>query len=219
MIDVYLFGKNSLAQILATYITHDKTHILRGFTANKQYCTEDEFLGLPLVPFEDLPTAADSFAIINCMGYSDRLANRVAIFAQISAKKLHLLSYIHPTAVTIGVTLGDGNIILPNAVIEPFSVIGMGNVLYGGVYICHDAAIGDNNWFSAGCVLAGYANVGDRNFFGINSCVKEQTKIGESAIIGAGAVVIRDVADGETVVGNPAKPLVPPNATASEVAL
>ncbi len=33
--------------------------------------------------------------------------------------------------------------------------------------------------------------------------------IGRKAVVGSGAVVTRDVADGEVVVGNPARPICP----------
>jgi maltose O-acetyltransferase len=44
-------------------------------------------------------------------------------------------------------------------------------------------------------------------FIGLGALISNRVTVGAGAIVGAGAVVLRDVAAGETVVGNPAKPL------------
>jgi acetyltransferase-like isoleucine patch superfamily enzyme len=47
----------------------------------------------------------------------------------------------------------------------------------------------------------------DEAWLGAGATVIQGVRIGAGAIVGAGAVVLRDVARGETVVGNPARPL------------
>ena len=49
--------------------------------------------------------------------------------------------------------------------------------------------------------------IGDHSFVGAGSVILNGLKVGRHATIGAGAVVIRDVPDGVTVVGNPARAL------------
>jgi acetyltransferase-like isoleucine patch superfamily enzyme len=49
--------------------------------------------------------------------------------------------------------------------------------------------------------------VGDDTLIGAGAVVTPGISIGRDAVIGAGAVVVRDVPDGVTVVGNPARPL------------
>ena len=49
--------------------------------------------------------------------------------------------------------------------------------------------------------------VGNRVRIGSNATILADIKIGDGARVGAGAVVVRNVADGETVVGNPAYPV------------
>jgi sugar O-acyltransferase (sialic acid O-acetyltransferase NeuD family) len=203
-INVYLFGTNSVARMLAGLLHNDARYSLLGYTLNSEYCGDKRFFDLPLVPFEELSVRKRKFGIINCVGYSKQLSNREAVDEQILAKQIPLLPYIHPSADVLGVEFGEGNLVLPRAVIEQYSKVGDGNLFYGGSYICHDAVIGNHNWFSACCTLAGNITVGNRNFIGINSSVREYLTIGDGTTIGASAVLIRDVPNNAVVVGNPA---------------
>ena len=47
--------------------------------------------------------------------------------------------------------------------------------------------------------------IGDDAWIGANACILRGVNIGKGAIVGAGAIVARDVPDGCTVVGNPAR--------------
>jgi acetyltransferase-like isoleucine patch superfamily enzyme len=55
--------------------------------------------------------------------------------------------------------------------------------------------------------LSGAVLVGAFSWIGVGSSVRQNVCIGAQAIVGAGSVVIRDVFDGLTVIGNPARPI------------
>jgi bifunctional UDP-N-acetylglucosamine pyrophosphorylase/glucosamine-1-phosphate N-acetyltransferase len=77
-----------------------------------------------------------------------------------------------------------------------------------------DAELGERTNVGAGTITCNYdgvqkhrTTVGKDAFIGSNSSLVAPLAIGDGALTGAGAVVKRDVAAGERVVGNPAKPL------------
>ncbi|MBC5825167.1 MAG: bifunctional UDP-N-acetylglucosamine diphosphorylase/glucosamine-1-phosphate N-acetyltransferase GlmU [Candidatus Eremiobacteraeota bacterium] len=78
-----------------------------------------------------------------------------------------------------------------------------------------DATLGENVNIGAGTITCNYdgekkhpTSIGEGAFIGSNSSLVAPVSVGKGALVGAGAVVIRDVADRERVVGNPARQLV-----------
>jgi len=53
--------------------------------------------------------------------------------------------------------------------------------------------------------LAGAAQVGEGSFIGAGAVILPGIKVGQWATVGAGAVVTKDVPDGATVAGVPAR--------------
>ena len=79
-----------------------------------------------------------------------------------------------------------------------------------------DATVGERANIGAGTITCNYdgknkhrTQIGADAFVGSNSSLVAPVSVGDRGMIGAGAVVIRDVADGERVVGNPARALPP----------
>lgn len=76
------------------------------------------------------------------------------------------------------------------------------------VHIGHDAQLGKNVELPAGAIVGGYCVIEDDTYVGINATLRNRIHIGKKAFIGMGAVVTKNVDDGVTVVGNPAKPFI-----------
>ena len=49
---VVIFGTGSLAEVVHFYLTRDRQYKVAAFTANESHIERDEYLGLPVVPFE-----------------------------------------------------------------------------------------------------------------------------------------------------------------------
>lgn len=82
-------------------------------------------------------------------------------------------------------------------------------------YVAHDCVIGDFVTFSPGVKCNGNVVIEDHAYIGTGAVLKQGTpekplRIGRGAVIGMGAVVTKDVPEGVTVVGNPARPLPEP---------
>jgi acetyltransferase EpsM len=71
--------------------------------------------------------------------------------------------------------------------------------------VSHDCQIGDFVIINPAATLCGDVTVADGSFIGAGAVVKNKIKIGRGVTVGAGAVVIRDLPDGATAVGVPAR--------------
>jgi len=139
------------------------------------------------------------------LGVGDnRLRNQIA--ENILKNKQKLLTVIHPSStINDWTSIGEGSFVSSNAIINPLSEIGRYAVVNSGAIIEHECIVQDGAHIAPGAVLAGNVRVGRNSFIGANSVVRQGISIGNDVVVGAGSVVVKDIPDGETWVGNPAK--------------
>lgn len=115
-------------------------------------------------------------------------------------------TFIHRTAI-IGenVKIGQGSVLCPNSIITCDAVIGEFVTINCGSGTGHDASVGDYSTLSGQVDITGFARVGKRVSIGSSACILPGVIIEDDSAIGAGSVVVRNVREGSTVFGNPAK--------------
>ncbi|MBI4533328.1 MAG: UDP-3-O-(3-hydroxymyristoyl)glucosamine N-acyltransferase [Candidatus Melainabacteria bacterium] len=86
------------------------------------------------------------------------------------------------------------------------TVIGAGSKIDNLVMIAHNSKIGKEAIIVSMTGIAGSVTIGDRAILAGHVGVKDHINIGKDAIIEGKAGVMKDVADGEVVVGSPAMP-------------
>lgn len=113
-------------------------------------------------------------------------------------------------------------LIHPQNYISSLSKVGCGCVIFAGVVaygtqvgenvvleeyatISHDGYIGDNSVLLEKSTLGGCCMIGKNTIFKQNSVAREGLKIGADVTVECGAVVLKDIPDGQTVRGNPAR--------------
>lgn len=114
---------------------------------------------------------------------------------------------IHPSAVisSVDVTIGEGTVIMANAVINAGASIGKQCIINTGAVVEHDNRLEDFVHVSVGVKLAGTVYIGKRTWVGIGVCVSNNLSICENCMIGAGAVVVKDIKESGTYIGVPAR--------------
>jgi sugar O-acyltransferase (sialic acid O-acetyltransferase NeuD family) len=113
---------------------------------------------------------------------------------------------IHPSAtVSRRASLGEGATFLSNAFCSNNARIGSHALVLQGTVIGHDTILGDYVTMSANIAMGGGVRIRDGAYIGLGAVVYPGITIGRGSRVAMGAVVIRDVPDGETVSGNPAR--------------
>jgi UDP-3-O-[3-hydroxymyristoyl] glucosamine N-acyltransferase len=102
------------------------------------------------------------------------------------------------------VEVGANSTIVRGALSE--TRIGKGSKIGHLTDIGHNVQVGIHVFISAGVVVCGSSIIGDYAWLAPKCCIRNKVKIGSKATVGLGAVVARDVPDGQTVVGIPARP-------------
>lgn len=194
MENIIIFGANSFAKLMCSYLTDNSNYNVIGFTVNKKYISETTISGYPVYEFENIENIVkpNKCSFIIAIGYSNMNKIREFAFDQIKLKKYKIINYIHESSIILSNDIGEGNIILENVTVGKFSKIGNSNVFWPGTIISHNANIQNFNYFSPNVVLSGNINIANNCMMGSNCTVKNNINIKSFSLIGAGSYISQD---------------------------
>jgi sugar O-acyltransferase (sialic acid O-acetyltransferase NeuD family) len=133
-------------------------------------------------------------------------ATRLRWLAQLQSAGYQLPLLIHPSAwISPSAEIGPGSVVFSQAAVQAHAVIGFGSILNTGCSVDHDSQLSAGVHICPGARLGGEVQVGARSWIGIGASVIQQVRIGSDVTVGAGAAVVRDLPNGVTAVGVPAR--------------
>lgn len=115
-------------------------------------------------------------------------------------------TFIHPSAVVSGrANISKGVVISPNCTVSPNVSILPFTYLNFNVGVGHDAIISSFVQINPGVQVGGFSSIGEESLIGSGSTIIQGVNVGCKVTIASGSVVFSCVADGATMMGNPAK--------------
>ena len=115
---------------------------------------------------------------------------------------------VHPMASTgTRCAMGPGTVVAAGARLTTNITVGQHCYLGPNVTVGHDAVLHDGATLYPGAVVSGNVTIGRAATVGAGASVKQGVHIGTGAFVALGAGVVRDVPDGMTVAGTPARRL------------
>lgn len=124
----------------------------------------------------------------------------------IKQKKGSFMSLIHPTAIVNDSTLvGKGIIIGKYAVVSCDGILGDHVVIQAFCALGHDFKVGNYSYLGAFSFMGGYSVLEEMVTLYARASILPHKTVKKGAIVGVNSVVMRNVAQGVTVHGNPAK--------------
>lgn len=73
------------------------------------------------------------------------------------------------------------------------------------VHLAHNTVVGQNAAVIAHAMVGGSTKIGDGAWIAPSACLRDRIRIGRGAVVGLASLVTRDVPDGATVMGAPAR--------------
>jgi sugar O-acyltransferase (sialic acid O-acetyltransferase NeuD family) len=177
------------------------------------FLTENEFPPLP----KDFPGSVVGHPLRFDLIREDQIviaigdsAARLRIAAALRDRGVSFPVVRHPSSIMgfgchigAGCILCPGTVITTNVTLEDFVIVNLNST------IGHDVRVGAGTTLSCHVDITGGAEIGEGVFMGSHASVLPRAKIGAFAKVGAGSVVLRSVAAGATVMGVPAKQILP----------
>jgi len=132
--------------------------------------------------------------------------DRESIVAKLP-KETKYFTFIHPTAQLMNdnIEIGEGGFIGAGSILTTNIKLGKHALLNRGNHIGHDTVIGDYFSMMPNAVVGGNVTVEDYVYLGSCSNIREKINISPDVIIGMNAAVVKNITEGGTYVGVPAK--------------
>ncbi len=131
---------------------------------------------------------------------------RAGLVKMMKAKKLRFASGIHPSVIMSQTSsIGEGTVVTAGNIITTNVSIGDHVIVNLACTVGHYSSIGAFCTINPGVNVSGDVTLEEGVLLGTNSTILEKMKVGAYSIVGAGAMVNRDLPQGITAVGIPAK--------------
>lgn len=203
-----IFGTGPFSELMLHYFREDTGAEVAALTVDRDYIGTGQFHGLPVLPFEDIENTfpPDRYDLFLAIGYK-RMRDRERMFHRLKSRGYKLVNFVSSHSLLQGLPeMGENNVVLGNAVIEPFCLIGHNNIFWSGVLVCHGSRVGNHNFLASGAILGGDCQVGDRCFLGFGATVLDKVNIADESLLGARSLVLRDTETSTRYMGIPAMP-------------
>jgi sugar O-acyltransferase (sialic acid O-acetyltransferase NeuD family) len=174
-----------------------------GYLDDNPALQGQRFLGLTVLGAIANLSAIAHDAVIVAIGDN---RSRQQVYEKLQNQNERFAVARHPSAVIApDVQLGPGSMICAGVIVNPASLIGANVILNTGCTIDHHNFIGSHAHIAPGVHLGGEVTIGEGALIGIGATVMPRCRVGAWSVVGAGAVVNRDLPDGVTAMGVPAK--------------
>ncbi|MDO3377824.1 acetyltransferase [Geoalkalibacter halelectricus] len=200
---IFVFGASGHAKVVIDIIERQDLYDIAFLVDDDLSLKGHQIYGYPVIGGKDDLLGSDVRMGIVAIG-SNRARRSVA--GWLRENGFELISAVHPSAqLARGVSVESGTVVMAGAVINSDSTIGREVIINTQASIDHDCAIGEGVHIAPGSTLCGTVTVGEGTFICAGATIIPNLTIGHHVTVGAGSTVIRDVPDGVTVVGSPAK--------------
>lgn len=191
---VVLAGNAITAEIINCYLVNDERYKVVGLTVDDDFVSQGGINGLDTIALSRMSEIhkPQDCVIIMAIGYNNLNCSRESVFYRLKDMGYAIETYVHPDArVYTEHPLGEGSVILPFAVIEPYVHIGENCVVWCNATLAHHSTVEAHCWIASGAVISGQAKVMRNAFIGVNATVVNEVVVGEYSIIGGGALVTK----------------------------
>lgn len=154
-----------------------------------------------------IPAYADNHQFVNLVTGSiqKREGLRLDIKKSFPNIKVSWGNFVHSEIPAEIYAHSNGLYIQKHVIVQAGVFMGGHVSIHTGAIVAHECIIGFESFIAHGACLSGKVKVGKGVFIGANATILPRLTIGDYAVIGAGAVVTKDVPEGVTVAGNPAR--------------
>jgi len=192
---IVLFGKGDIAEIANYYFEIDSNYEVVAFTLDKEYITNDEYEGKPLVAFdlvkEKYPPS--QYKMFIALSYSSMNKLRERKFNEAIEMGYEMISYISSKCSYLSqYPAGRNCFIFEDNTIQPFVKIGDNVTLWSGNHIGHHSVIENHNFISSHVVISGHCIIKSNCFLGVNATIHNNITIEKENLIAAGAIISKN---------------------------
>lgn len=153
-------------------------------------------LGYPVLGGDELidQYIEKGFSFLITVGQISSPAIRLKLYNYLKERKAHLLVIsAFGSVISKHAKIGEGSVILHQAVINADAIVGNNCIINTGAIIEHDSLIGDHCHISTKAVINGGVKVGDGVFVGSGSVIFNNVNICNNVVIGGGSTVVKDI--------------------------
>ena len=195
-----MFGLGKIGEAVASLIEEAGGPSILGYCCDRAHLPASAtWRGRPVLAFDEIEAAfpPSRCQMLVAIGYHDLNRLREARCAAARAKGYRLASWVSPAAhVPASARMGDNCVVMPGAMLQPFSTLEDGVFVWHGAVVGHHATIGAQSWLASNCTISSTARLGARCFVGVNAAIGHELEVGADTLIGAQAVITRSTESG-----------------------
>lgn len=198
--NLIIIGSGETAAIAYEYFTHDSSFTVAGFCVERDHIREDTFLGLPVLPLDELDHHFPPSQFMAFVAVSSTQLNRLRtrLYRAVKGMGYACASYVSSRAfVWHNAEIGENCFIFEDNTIQPFVKIKDNVVLWSGNHIGHNTVIRDNCFIASHVVISGFCDIGENCFLGVNSTIINNISVARDCFVGAGALIQKDTEEGK----------------------